>query len=92
MLKKTNKLDKSMLELLFEVPAETWITRETEAIEFLGQDLEIDGFRKGKAPLEVLKKHLPEIMILEKSQRSSRQIFIQKLLLKKKFRSLVALK
>ena len=66
MLKKTNKLDKSMLELLFEVPAETWITRETEAIEFLGQDLEIDGFRKGKAPLEVLKKHLPEIMILEK--------------------------
>ncbi len=67
MLKKTNKLDKSILEMLFEVPAEVWIVRETEAIEFLGQDVELDGFRKGKAPLEVLKKSLPEIMILEKT-------------------------
>lgn len=66
MLKKTNKLDKSMIEMLFEVPAETWVTRETEAIEFLGKDLELDGFRKGKAPVEVLKKSLPEMMILEK--------------------------
>lgn len=66
MLKKTNKLDKSMIELLFEVPAEVWIVRETEALEFLGQDVELDGFRKGKAPIEVLKKSLPEMMILEK--------------------------
>ena len=35
MLKKTNKLDKSMMEMLFEVPAETWVVRETEAIEFI---------------------------------------------------------
>ncbi len=51
---------------MFEVPAETWIARETEAIDFLGKDLELDGFRKGKAPMEVLKKHLPEMMVLEK--------------------------
>ncbi|MEN9582829.1 MAG: hypothetical protein RL641_783 [Candidatus Parcubacteria bacterium] len=55
-----------MIELLFEVPAETWVTHETEAVEMLGKDLELDGFRKGKAPMEVLKKHLPEMMILEK--------------------------
>jgi FKBP-type peptidyl-prolyl cis-trans isomerase (trigger factor) len=66
MLKKTNKLDKSMVEMLFEIPAEVWVARETEAVEFLGKDVEIDGFRKGKAPMEVLAKHFPEIMILEK--------------------------
>lgn len=52
--------------MLFEVPAEVWVARETEAVEFLGKDIELDGFRKGKAPIEVLSKHLPEIMILEK--------------------------
>ncbi|MBP6926240.1 MAG: hypothetical protein KBB70_00895 [Candidatus Pacebacteria bacterium] len=66
MLKKTNKLDKSIIEMMFEVPAETWIVRETEALEFLGRDVELDGFRKGKAPIEVLKKSLPEMMVLEK--------------------------
>ncbi len=66
MLKKTNKLDKSMIEMLFEVPAEVWVTRETEALEFLSKDLEVDGFRKGKAPAEVIRKHLHEMAILEK--------------------------
>lgn len=66
MLKKTNKLDKSMIEMLFEVPAETWIARESEAIGFLSKDMELDGFRKGKAPMEIIKKNLPEISILEK--------------------------
>ena len=50
-----------MIEMLFEVPAEMWVTREAEAIDFLGKDLEVDGFRKGKAPVEVIKKHLPEM-------------------------------
>src|SRR5258706_9730281 len=66
MLKETKKLDSSMIEMIFEVPAETFIVREAEALKVLGGELEIAGFRKGKAPEEVLKKHLPEIQILEK--------------------------
>lgn len=66
MLKETKKLDGSQVELLFEVPAEVFIAREAEALKILGEDLEIDGFRKGKAPEDVVKKYLPEIAILEK--------------------------
>jgi trigger factor len=66
MLKETKKLDGSQVELLFEVPAEVFIAREAEALKILGEELEIDGFRKGKAPEDVVKKYLPEIAILEK--------------------------
>lgn len=66
MLKETKKLENSMIEMIFEVPAELFIAREAEALKILGSDIEIAGFRKGKVPTDVLKSQLPEIDILEK--------------------------
>lgn len=66
MLKEKKKLDGSILELIFEVPAELFIAREGEALKLLGENVEIAGFRKGKVPEDVLRKNLPEIEILEK--------------------------
>ena len=48
------KLPKSQIEILFEVSAEEFQKFIEKAIFELGKDLEIEGFRKGQAPKEIL--------------------------------------
>lgn len=56
----TKKLPKNTIEILMDIP---WATIETEyakSFEKLAQDLTVEGFRKGKAPKEIVEKNLPK--------------------------------
>lgn len=61
-----SKLPESQVELKIEVPAGEFNSFIEKAILNLGEDLEIKGFRKGKAPKEVIEKKAgPEKILIE---------------------------
>src|SRR3989344_1898625 len=62
---KVNKLPKSEVEIEGELPVEIFETYFARALKNLGGDLEIPGFRKGKAPENILLANLGEMKILE---------------------------
>lgn len=64
MLVKINKLPKSQIELEIEVPAEEFDRSIERACLSLGKDLDIKGFRKGKAPKEFVEKEIGKEKIL----------------------------
>lgn len=59
------KLPKSEIEVEGELDSDIFETYFNQALKKLGQNLEIDGFRKGKVPESVLVSKIPEISILE---------------------------
>ena len=62
---KINKLPKSIVEIEGELEAPAFEAYFAPALQRLGGNLEIPGFRKGKAPEAVLLSKIPEIKILE---------------------------
>ncbi|MEI6659872.1 MAG: trigger factor [bacterium] len=60
-----NKLAKSQIEIIGSMEVSEFAKYEDKAIQRLGDRLEVDGFRKGKAPVEVVKKQVTDMMILE---------------------------
>lgn len=60
-----NTLENSEIEILGTIPTSDFEEYRTRAIMRLGEGMEIDGFRKGKASQEVLEKHIPEMALLE---------------------------
>lgn len=63
---KINKLPKSEIEIEGEIPVDIFEAYFTKALKMLGENLKLDGFRKGKIPDSVLVQNIPEINILEK--------------------------
>jgi trigger factor len=61
---KINKLPKSEVEIEGEIDAEVFETYFNKALKQIGENLEIDGFRKGKVPENVLLSKVPEAQIL----------------------------
>ncbi len=59
------KLPKSEVEIEGELDAGIFETYFTKALKKLGENLKLDGFRKGKIPESVLLSNIPEIRILE---------------------------
>lgn len=62
---KITKLPKSEVEIEGEIDAEIFESFFQKALSKLGENVEIDGFRKGKAPENILISKIPEIRILE---------------------------
>ena len=62
---RVKKLPKSEIEIEGELEAEAFESYFTKALKKLGEAFEIDGFRKGKVPENVLISNIPEIRILE---------------------------
>ena len=62
---KINKLPKSEVEIEGELGEEIFETYFARALKKLGGGLEIPGFRKGKAPENILLANLSEMKILE---------------------------
>ena len=62
---KTNNLPNSEIEITGEIPALEFESYFPKALKYLGENIELDGFRKGKAPENVLLSKLPESKILE---------------------------
>lgn len=72
------KITKSKLEIKFEVSAEELQTFVGKAILRLGQSVEVEGFRKGKAPKEMVEKTLGQETILkEASQECVRENYLK---------------
>ncbi len=59
------KLAKSEIEIEGELEADIFEGYFAKALKKLGENLEIDGFRKGKVPESVMLSKIPEIGILE---------------------------
>jgi len=62
---KVAKLGKSEVEIEGELPADNFEAYFTVALKKIGENFELDGFRKGKVPENVLVSKVPEISILE---------------------------
>ena len=62
---KVTRLPKSEVELEGELDADLFETYFNKALKKLGSDVEVDGFRKGKVPENVLASKIPEIHVLE---------------------------
>lgn len=61
----TKKLPKSEVEIEGELPSEIFETYFTKALKKIGENLELDGFRKGKVPESVLVSKVGDMRILE---------------------------
>lgn len=59
------KLPKSEVEIEGEIDVEVFESYYEKAIKKLGENVEIDGFRKGKVPENILLSKIPESHILE---------------------------
>jgi len=62
-----NDKEKSQKEIHVTISAPEMRVYADKAAKSLGSDLEVKGFRKGKAPLEVIKEHLGEERIWEQA-------------------------
>ncbi|HEU0085655.1 MAG TPA: trigger factor [Candidatus Paceibacterota bacterium] len=62
---KINKLPKSEIEIEGELPAETVEAYFPKALAAIGANIEMDGFRKGKVPENILLAKIGEMGVLE---------------------------
>ena len=59
------KLPKSEIEIEGEIEKDIFESYFSKALKHIGENAEIDGFRKGKIPENVLLSKIPEIRVLE---------------------------
>jgi trigger factor len=59
------KLDKSEVEITGVLEASEFAKYEGKALEKINERTELPGFRKGKAPIDVIKTNVPEMELLE---------------------------
>ncbi len=59
------KLPKNTVEVIIEIPKSDIEKENEEALKRLQKNLVVDGFRKGKVPLDVAKKHLKKEEIFQ---------------------------
>lgn len=64
---KTKKLDNAEYEISATIPAEVLATFRTKAIDELGKNIAIAGFRKGHVPANMLEEHLGEARIMDRA-------------------------
>ncbi len=63
------ELEKSQIELLVTIDNEEFSSYFEKAARRLSEQVKIEGFRPGKAPLEVVKQKIGEMSILEEAAR-----------------------
>lgn len=70
------KEDGSQVKITGEIPFVELQKERGKAIAYLGKNVEIDGFRKGHVPENVLEKHIGEMAILtEMSERALSRVY-----------------
>lgn len=77
---KINKLPKSLVEIEGEIDADKFESFYDKAIKYLGENIEIDGFRKGKAPESVLTSKISETRVAEEMAELALGEFYPKIL------------
>lgn len=66
-MSEIKKLEKSQVEIKDEITADVFESFRLKALKKLGENVEIDGFRKGHVPESVLEKRLGEMPVLEEA-------------------------
>ena len=61
------KLEGNVGELTIEIEADVWKVAQKNALDKLAQNITIKGFRKGKAPISLLKKEISVARILNEA-------------------------
>ncbi len=73
---KKEKLPKNTIKLIVDVPKADVKKEETEAFSRLQKNLTVEGFRQGKVPSEIAKKHLTkEVIYQELAQKMISRIY-----------------
>lgn len=62
-----NKLAKSQLEIKSSIPWESWKVYVEKAVEKLGKEVKVPGFRPGKAPRNIVEQKVGSKAILEEA-------------------------
>jgi trigger factor len=78
------KLPNSEIEIEGELEAEVFETYFYKALKKIGEGVELDGFRKGKAPENILLAKIPEIKILEEASEIALQENYPKIIMDEK--------
>jgi trigger factor len=61
----TNKLENSRVEVKVTFAGEEWKKAQDKALNKLARNVKLDGFRKGKAPIKMIKARVGKAAILE---------------------------
>jgi len=73
---KTKKLEKSQLEITFELTADEFKEHFSHAIEHLKHHVKVDGFREGKAPAAMVEEKLkPEALLMEAGDHAVQHVY-----------------
>jgi trigger factor len=67
MEKKINKLEQSKVEIIVSVEKEKWSKAQKDAFDKLASNVEIKGFRKGKAPAEMVKAKVDQGQVFDRA-------------------------
>ncbi len=67
MEKKINKLEQSKVEIIVSVEKEKWSKAQKDAFDKLAANVEIKGFRKGKAPAEMVKAKVDQGQVFDRA-------------------------
>jgi len=65
MERKINKLEHSHVEVIVTVDKESWKKAQNKAFEKAASKVEVKGFRKGKAPLNMVKERVNQAAVMD---------------------------
>ena len=67
MKRVVNKLDNTKVEVVCDLDEKVWKEAQEKAFLKLAKNLELPGFRKGKVPTEMARKHVDPSKILNEA-------------------------
>lgn len=70
MKRVVNKLENSKVEVLCDIETSAWKEAQEKAFKKLANELEVKGFRKGKVPLDIARKHIEQGKIINEAINS----------------------
>ena len=84
MKRVVNKLEKSKVEVICDLETAAWKETQQKAFAKLAANLEIKGFRKGKVPTDIAKKHIDSGSVFNEAINSSLQPAFEEVLREEK--------
>ena len=84
MKRVVNKLENSKVEVICDVEQEAWKELQQKAFQKLAGNLEVKGFRKGKVPADIAKKHIDQGSIFNEAINLSLQPAFEEVLREEK--------
>jgi len=86
---QAKKLPKNTVEILVKIPKATVEEEQKTSFEYLQKELQVEGFRKGKVPKDIAKKHLSNQTIYQQIIRQLLPKIYEELVQKEKLTPIV---